>query len=83
MYVCIVSRVGQDLADLVRVDGIGGGGAALQGPGGASGDSAEAIHLAAARGMNLALAAFQGLIRHLGLLGDPSKHRTFSLNIGE
>lgn len=70
----------QDLADLVRVDGVEGGGAADSG--GAQ-NTAEAGHVAAARRMTLALAALTGLLRHLEILGDSSNQGTFSLTLGE
>lgn len=69
----------QDLADLVRADGVGGGGAADSG----GTQNAEAGHVAAAHGMSLALAALTGLLRHLDILGDSSNHGTFSLSLGE
>lgn len=69
----------QDLADLVRVDGVGGGGAADSG----GAQNAEDGHVAAASGMSLALAALTGLLRHLEILGDSSNHDTFSLTLGE
>eukprot|EP00752_Nemacystus_decipiens_P008019 g7166.t1 len=69
----------KDLADLVRVDGVGGGGAADSG----NAQDTEAGHVAAARGMTLALAALTGLLRHLEILGDSSNHGTFSLTLDE
>lgn len=69
----------QDLADLVRVDGVGGAGSADSG----GAQTTEAGHVAAARGLSLALAALTGLLRHLELLGDSSNHGTFSLTLGE
>eukprot|EP00903_Cladosiphon_okamuranus_P008571 g8222.t1 len=60
-----------DLADLVRPDGVGGP------------QSTEGSHVAAARGMTLALAALTGLLRHLEILGDSSNHGTFSLTLDE
>lgn len=74
----------QDLADLVRADGVGGGGGggATVDLRGANGSGGEADHVAAARGMTLALAALQGLLQHLELLEDSSNHGTFSLTLG-
>lgn len=78
----------QDLADLVRVDGaVGGGGgeaaAALRGASMGSGETSETHHVAAARGMALALTALQGLLQHLALMEDSSNNGTFSLTIGK
>ncbi|CAM9130489.1 unnamed protein product, partial [Hapterophycus canaliculatus] len=78
----------KDLAQLCRVDGVGGGGggggdaASFGGPNAASEESAETAHVAAARGMTLALAALAGLLRHLELQ-DSSNHGTFSLTIAD
>lgn len=78
----------QDLAALVRVDGVVGEGdgaatAALRGASIAGGETAETHHVVAARGMALALTALQGLLQHLALLEDSSNKGTFSLTIGE
>lgn len=81
----IDSRSVQDLADLVHVDGAvgGGGGGAAAASRGASGETEETHHVAAARGMVLALTALQGLLEHLALLEDSSNNGTFSLTIGK
>ncbi|CAM9615807.1 unnamed protein product, partial [Scytosiphon promiscuus] len=75
----------KDLAQLCRVDGVGGGGApatSLGGPAVTSGESGETAHVAAARGMTLALTALTGLLRHLELQ-DSSNNATFSLTIAD
>lgn len=73
----------QNLADLVRTDGVGGGGVSSLGVGGSSAEATATLHVAAARGMTLALAALLGLVRQLELLKDHANHHTFSLTIGE
>ena len=73
----------QDLAELVNVSEGGGVGARSPGVGHHVGQKAGTCHVAAARNLPLALGALQGLVRHLGLLENPSNHGTFSLTIGE
>lgn len=73
---------GQDLAQLVNVNEGIGVGAPSPGVGHPVGEEGT-YHVAAARNLPLALGALQGLVRHLGLLENPSNHGTFSLTIGE
>ena len=55
----------------------------MRGADGLSGKDSETRHLAAGRGMTLALSALRCLVRHLGLVEDSANHGTFSLVIGE
>lgn len=73
----------QDLADLIRRDGVRGGAAFPKGIGGVSGkEDPDTHHLAAVRGMTMALTALRGLVRLLGLVEDSDNHNTFSLTLG-
>lgn len=76
----IVWRREQDLTELIQKDNVGGSGSVLVGLGD-TGDDGPAV--ATALGMPLALAALLGLVRHLGLREDSSKHHTFSFKIGK
>lgn len=77
-----VSCFVQDLAELVNVKEGSSVGGPSPGVGHPVGEKAGTCHVAAARNLPLALGALQGLVRHLGLLEDPSNHGTFSLTIG-
>lgn len=79
----VLSMFVQDLAGLVNASEGSGVGAPSRGVGHSGGDKAGTCHVAVARNLPLALGAAQGLVRHLGLLEDPSNHGTFSLTIGE
>lgn len=74
----------QDLADLIRRDGVRGGAAFPKGMDGVSGkEDPDTHHLAAVRGMTMALTALRGLVRLLGLVEDSDNHNTFSLTLGK
>ncbi|CAM9431775.1 unnamed protein product, partial [Ascophyllum nodosum] len=73
----------KDLADLTGLGGVDGAASFVRGADGLSGKDSETRHLAAGRGMTLALSALRCLVRHLGLVEDSANHGTFSLVIDE
>lgn len=73
----------QDLSELLREEGPIGACSVSEGVCNASNEDSSISHLAAARGMPLALAALHGILRHLELLRNPSNLHTFSLTMGE